>query len=618
VYDKLALEGFTSAQIEQALSAIPDSATFESALDWLCFNLPGDELPLKFSSGGTSSTSSRAGAEGSVKVLSTAKENWVPQSREPEEVNASTEQLEIRIGGRREENVSLDDGRSSQAAWIRQYMEQQEEEEDANSNDSSTWEDHCLQSLEVVEAKPSRRKSKAAKKNSKHGGLKEDTSHSAHSVSSNSETANVEGGQNDLGVAENNSDSPGNIDEGSDLQKGTPKDVVETCTKVIEEEEVELDGMFFEDSSAWDAVAPEILKQQKIEKLSHDGYGHLLGNIDDIWKKGDSGKMPKAVLQKFCQRLGWEAPKYTKVSEKGGKFVYAVNVLRGATGRGKSRKAGGLTKIQLPEIDEEYGSFEEAQSRVAAFALYQFFADLPLRQLLTEPYSSLVLRWQEGELLSTSRVLDTEDSRRAGFVDMLLNMDADTSHTEDSSAGVILVDTGDTEDNKSVHEKRETSMMSCMGVKSPEHAESAILKKQLEDKKKLPNYLKMLEARASLPIAKQKQHFLQLLKDNDVIVVSGETGCGKTTQVPQFILDDMIDSELGGYCNIICTQPRRIAAISVAERVSDERCESSPGSNDSLVGYQVRLDSARNERTKLLFCTTGILLRKLSGTQRLK
>ena len=125
----------------------------------------------------------------------------------------------------------------------------------------------------------------AAKKNSKHGGLKEDTSHSAHSVSSNSETTNVEGSQNDLGVAENNSDSLGNIDEGSDLKKGTPKDVVETCTKEIAEEEVELGSMFFEDSSAWDAVAPEILKQQKIEKLSHDGYGHLLGNIDDIWKK---------------------------------------------------------------------------------------------------------------------------------------------------------------------------------------------------------------------------------------------------------------------------------------------------------------------------------------------
>ncbi|KAG8082023.1 hypothetical protein GUJ93_ZPchr0014g47055 [Zizania palustris] len=134
---------------------------------------------------------------------------------------------------------------------------------------------------------------------------------------------------------------------------------------------------------------------------------------------------------------------------------------------------------------------------------------------------------------------------------------------------------------------------------------------------KQSNYLKMLEARASLPIARLKDNFLHLLKENDVIVVSGETGCGKTTQVPQFILDDMVESELGGYCNIVCTQPRRIAAISVAERVSDERCESSPGSKDSLVGYQVRLDNARNERTKLLFCTTGILLRKLSGNNDL-
>ena len=68
--------------------------------------------------------------------------------------------------------------------------------------------------------------------------------------------------------------------------------------------------------------------------------------------------MPKAILQKFCQKLGWDAPKYSKTSEKDGKFIYAVNVLRGSTGRGKSRKAGGLTKIQLPEKDEEYVSVQ--------------------------------------------------------------------------------------------------------------------------------------------------------------------------------------------------------------------------------------------------------------------
>jgi Zn-dependent oligopeptidase len=125
----------------------------------------------------------------------------------------------------------------------------------------------------------------AAKKNSKHGSLKEQISHSANSVSSNSETANVEGVQNDLEASDKRSESLGNIDEGSDLKKAIPKDIDKTCTKEVDEEVVELDNMFFEDSSAWEAVAPEILKQQQIEKLSHDGYGHLLGNIDDIWKK---------------------------------------------------------------------------------------------------------------------------------------------------------------------------------------------------------------------------------------------------------------------------------------------------------------------------------------------
>ncbi|KAG8368831.1 hypothetical protein BUALT_Bualt15G0087700 [Buddleja alternifolia] len=129
--------------------------------------------------------------------------------------------------------------------------------------------------------------------------------------------------------------------------------------------------------------------------------------------------------------------------------------------------------------------------------------------------------------------------------------------------------------------------------------------------------MEMLQSRSSLPIAELKDEILHLLEENNVVVICGETGCGKTTQVPQYILDNMIGAGRGGYCNIVCTQPRRIAAISVAERVADERCESSPGSKNSLVGYQVRLDSARNEQTKLLFCTTGILLRMISGNKDL-
>lgn len=86
-----------------------------------------------------------------------------------------------------------------------------------------------------------------------------------------------------------------------------------------------------------------------------------------------------------------------------------------------------------------------------------------------------------------------------------------------------------------------------------------------------------------------------------VVVISGETGCGKTTQVPQFILESEIEAGRGDRCNILCTQPRRISAMSVAQRVADERAESIGQS----VGYQIRLESERSGKTKLLFCTSG-------------
>lgn len=60
------------------------------------------------------------------------------------------------------------------------------------------------------------------------------------------------------------------------------------------------------------------------------------------------------------------------------------------------------------------------------------------------------------------------------------------------------------------------------------------------------------------------QELVELINSNRVLVVSGETGCGKTTQVTQFILDDYINRGVGSMCRVVCTQPRRISAISVS------------------------------------------------------
>ncbi|KAH7434390.1 hypothetical protein KP509_06G015600 [Ceratopteris richardii] len=117
----------------------------------------------------------------------------------------------------------------------------------------------------------------------------------------------------------------------------------------------------------------------------------------------------------------------------------------------------------------------------------------------------------------------------------------------------------------------------------------------------------MMTFRENLPAFKEKEAFLLAVRRHQVLVVSGETGCGKTTQLPQYILESEIEAGQGGSCSIICTQPRRISAISVAERVAVERGEQIGES----VGYKVRFEGQRGTSTRLLFCTTGILLRKL-------
>jgi HrpA-like RNA helicase len=77
--------------------------------------------------------------------------------------------------------------------------------------------------------------------------------------------------------------------------------------------------------------------------------------------------------------------------------------------------------------------------------------------------------------------------------------------------------------------------------------------------------------RAQLPVIQVREKLLDALRAGDCAVLSGDTGCGKTTQVPQYILEAEIAAGRGGACQIICTQPRRIAATSVAERVAGRR-----------------------------------------------
>uniref|UniRef100_A0A0A9W9Q9 RNA helicase n=1 Tax=Lygus hesperus TaxID=30085 RepID=A0A0A9W9Q9_LYGHE len=151
------------------------------------------------------------------------------------------------------------------------------------------------------------------------------------------------------------------------------------------------------------------------------------------------------------------------------------------------------------------------------------------------------------------------------------------------------------------------------------HTDSSIDRidtKLAEDFKKKPQsrqYSDMLNFRRELPAYQKMRDIIEIVRANQVTIISGETGCGKSTQVPQFLLDDWLLNRVNEHVEIICTQPRKISAIGVAERVAAERAERVGES----VGYQVRLENRTSARTRLMFCTTGILLRRLEGDPKL-
>uniref|UniRef100_UPI0005940E86 ATP-dependent RNA helicase HrpA n=1 Tax=Thiomicrorhabdus sp. Kp2 TaxID=1123518 RepID=UPI0005940E86 len=113
----------------------------------------------------------------------------------------------------------------------------------------------------------------------------------------------------------------------------------------------------------------------------------------------------------------------------------------------------------------------------------------------------------------------------------------------------------------------------------------------------------------ALPVASKKDELVDLIKNNQVVVIAGETGSGKTTQIPKICLE----AGLGVHGKIGCTQPRRLAARSVAERISEE-LGSSLG---QLVGYQVRFLDQVHETSLIKVMTDGILLAEVQNDRYL-
>ena len=116
----------------------------------------------------------------------------------------------------------------------------------------------------------------------------------------------------------------------------------------------------------------------------------------------------------------------------------------------------------------------------------------------------------------------------------------------------------------------------------------------------------IMEARLALPVVAEEQKIVEAIQNNPVVVIWGATGSGKTTQIPQFLYEAGYGSKQGPTPGMIgITQPRRVAAVSMARRVGEEL-----GKDFFKVAYKIRFEGTVNESTAIKFMTDGILLRE--------
>ncbi|XP_068441833.1 probable ATP-dependent RNA helicase DHX34 [Clinocottus analis] len=197
-----------------------------------------------------------------------------------------------------------------------------------------------------------------------------------------------------------------------------------------------------------------------------------------------------------------------------------------------------------------------------------------------------------------------EDGERTGTgkVDLGLPKDYDARYRIN-----VSVCTKDVEERLGTSEPRGRQRSSGPGSREISDCRLALLHfLDFSQRQSFGKLAKLRREQKNLPIFQYRDRIVELVRRHPVVVVAGDTGCGKSTQVPQYLLS-------AGFSHIACTQPRRIACISLAKRVSFE----SLNQYGSKVGYQIRFETTKTPSTKLLFLTEGLLLRQIQQDKTL-
>ncbi|CCC66886.1 hypothetical protein NCAS_0A03280 [Naumovozyma castellii] len=216
----------------------------------------------------------------------------------------------------------------------------------------------------------------------------------------------------------------------------------------------------------------------------------------------------------------------------------------------------------------------------------------------------------KSQMVSSSMVLGslTEDSHSYGLVNAFRNPESEFSQNARKPSKLITLRRLRNDQNEKSKETADvagTHIGDVLGIKKSDASRNKADHEPdtSSEEKDQETTEDVEETRKSLPVYKVRSQLLQLIRENQVMIIIGETGSGKTTQLAQYLYED-------GFCNdgrlIGCTQPRRVAAMSVAKRVSTEMHVEL----GQEVGYSIRFEDLTSPNTLIKYMTDGILLRE--------
>lgn len=251
---------------------------------------------------------------------------------------------------------------------------------------------------------------------------------------------------------------------------------------------------------------------------------------------------------------------------------------------------------------------QQSKAYISTFALFQIFSTSLKEEKV---YLRLSTAWKDlWAEFTERRKLELEEADRENLR-KLRDIVRQKMESEDNLDDIVL--TRNFQKRINDNSGRSSSRNSDKDAGMVPSLDEQQVKASWMAKSSSPSYKRMLQGRMKLPMFLFKDAALSTVEQNQVVILCGETGCGKSTQMPAYILER--EMSLGKPCKIYCTEPRRISAITLAQRVSEELGENKHdvGTLRSLIGYAIRLESHISSSTRLVYATTGIVLRMLES-----